>query len=47
MENENRCAHDACSCKVANDRKYCSDHCENAAGQDIVEIKCDCRHPNC
>ncbi|MBV9217622.1 MAG: hypothetical protein JO053_15750 [Acidobacteria bacterium] len=46
MADDNKCAHAACSCP-AGEGKYCSDHCKEAADQDIVEIKCDCGHPGC
>lgn len=47
MAEDNKCAHEACVCPVGNDQEYCSDHCENANKQDIVEIRCDCPHPGC
>ena len=46
-DDNNKCAHDACSCMVADDQEYCSEHCEDAVDQDIVEISCDCGHPSC
>jgi hypothetical protein len=46
-ENDNKCSHDACVCMVRDNEEYCSEHCENAAEQDIVEIRCDCGHPAC
>jgi len=46
-DDDNRCGHEACACAVSGDREYCSDHCENAADQDITEISCDCGHPGC
>ena len=45
MADENKCGHSMCDCPVSGDAKYCSDHCKDAADQDIVEIACDCGHP--
>ena len=42
---EKKCAHPACLCKVADDKKHCSQRCED--GSDGVEISCDCGHPGC
>ncbi len=42
-----KCAYDLCKCMVAGDVEYCSEHCEDAADQDIVEISCDCGHSAC
>lgn len=47
MAETKKCAHDACSCSVDEDTKYCSEHCHDAADRDIVEIRCDCAHPGC
>lgn len=47
MENNNKCAHPLCACSVGSGNKYCSDHCRDAVDQDIVEIHCDCGHPDC
>ncbi len=47
MADENKCAHDICQCAKAADSDYCSQHCEDAVDQDIVEIRCDCGHQNC
>ena len=46
-DEDNRCAHGGCRCAVSGDSDYCSDHCRDAAEQDIVEIACDCGHPQC
>lgn len=46
-ENDNKCGHDMCVCAVTGDAEYCSDHCEDAADQDLTEINCDCGHPGC
>jgi len=42
---QEKCAHPACRCMVADDKTYCSQRCEDAKGQ--VEISCDCAHPGC
>lgn len=47
MPDNDKCTHDACSCMVIGDAKYCSDHCRDAVDQDIIEIACDCGHPGC
>jgi hypothetical protein len=46
-DDNNKCAHSACNCMVVDNQKYCSDHCEDADDQDIVEITCDCGHAAC
>lgn len=46
MANET-CGHDICSCAPQPESDYCSEHCEDAVDQDMIEIKCDCGHPNC
>ncbi len=46
MTNEQKkCAHPACQCTVPENKKYCSQRCEDAKGE--VEISCDCGHPGC
>lgn len=47
MADEGKCGHELCNCVVSGDTEYCSDHCSEAAEQDIVEISCDCGHPGC
>ena len=47
MADDNRCGNDGCECSISGDQVYCSDHCRNAADQDITEISCDCGHPGC
>ena len=42
---QNKCAHPACRCIVPDQKKYCSQRCEDAKGE--VEISCDCGHPGC
>ena len=44
---DNKCGHDICLCATTDDAKYCSEHCERAAAQDLTEISCDCGHPDC
>ena len=39
------CDNAACNCPVPEDAKYCSASCEGGRG--IVEIDCDCSHPEC
>jgi len=46
-DENNKCAHESCSCTVGNDEKYCSPVCEAAGKQDVTEISCDCGHPGC
>jgi predicted nucleic acid-binding Zn ribbon protein len=40
-----KCAHPVCRCTVTDDKKYCSQRCEDAKGEQ--EISCDCAHPGC
>ncbi len=40
-----KCAHPACSCSVADGKKYCSPVCEDAKG--MTELTCQCEHGNC
>lgn len=47
MEDDNKCAHEACVCMVSGEEDYCSEHCEDAVDQDIIEISCDCGHSAC
>jgi len=42
------CAHPGCSCMVEKGGtfgKYCSEHCKQAGNK--IELRCECRHPNC
>jgi hypothetical protein len=41
-----KCAHPACNCQVAANQKFCTQYCEDA-GDDEIEIFCDCGHPAC
>jgi hypothetical protein len=40
-----KCAHPACNCQVSDDKKYCSEYCDDAGG--ITEIACNCGHAGC
>lgn len=42
---DNKCAHPACSCTKGKESDYCSQTCKEAA--DLIEIACQCGHPNC
>ena len=43
---EKKCAHPACRCAVTDEKKYCSQRCEDA-GATEVELSCDCAHAGC
>jgi hypothetical protein len=43
-QQERECAHPACSCKVPETQKYCSDYCKKAVE---TELHCNCGHPEC
>ena len=45
MTTEQKCAHPACRCLVADDKTYCHERFEDA--KDQIEISCDCAHPGC
>ncbi len=47
MADNGKCEHNICNCPVGADEKFCSDHCREAAEQDIAEIACDCGCPGC
>ena len=47
MADDNKCGHEGCACAISGDEEFCSDHCRNAADQDITEISCDCGHSGC
>ncbi len=47
MAEETKCSHYPCKCMAVADSDYCSDHCKDAAEQDIIEIACDCGHGGC
>jgi metallothionein len=40
-----KCANPACDCLADEGSKYCSAHCEGAAG--TTEVICRCGHPGC
>lgn len=46
-DENNTCGHEGCGCAVSGDDEFCSQHCEEAADQDMTEIMCDCGHPGC
>jgi hypothetical protein len=41
-----KCAHPACTCTVRDENEFCSQYCKDA-GENEVEISCDCGHPGC
>jgi len=43
---QKKCAHPSCECLAPAGEKYCSQLCEDA-GDDEVEIACDCEHTAC
>jgi hypothetical protein len=43
-QEQQECAHPACSCKVPAGQKYCSDYCKKAPE---TELHCNCMHPGC
>ena len=46
MANEAKhCARTGCTCLVGDDKKYCSQICEDQVGS--ASISCDCKHPAC
>jgi len=45
MSDMKQCAHKSCSCNVSEDKKFCSQLCEDSVGVD--SIGCDCKHPEC
>ena len=47
MADDGKCGHEMCQCPIDAESKYCSDHCQEAADQDLVEIACDCGHSGC
>lgn len=40
-----KCGHPACNCMVAEEDRYCSPYCHDAAG--TTEISCNCGHDAC
>jgi hypothetical protein len=45
MSESKKCAHKSCSCIVSDDKKFCSQICEDNVG--VTTISCDCKHPGC
>ena len=45
MPRKKQCAHPACTCDVADGKKYCSQYCEDA--KDTMELSCNCGHAGC
>jgi hypothetical protein len=41
-----KCAHIPCQCEVADGQEYCGESCQ-FAGNEEVEIACQCDHPPC
>ncbi len=46
-ERDDKCDHEMCNCRAAEDSDYCSEYCENAVDTGVIEIKCGCQHPAC
>jgi hypothetical protein len=44
--NERKCAHQTCTCMVAEPRRYCSDECEDMADSDPTSV-CTCPCAGC
>jgi hypothetical protein len=44
--NERKCAHQTCTCMVAEPRRYCCDECEDMADSDPTSV-CTCPCPGC
>jgi hypothetical protein len=40
-----KCAHEMCTCTVADGAKYCSTSCEDSIG--VTTLGCDCGHMMC
>jgi hypothetical protein len=45
MSETKKCAHALCTCLVSDDKKYCSQMCEDSMG--MTSLACDCKHPRC
>jgi hypothetical protein len=45
MSEPKKCAHEGCTCLVADGAKYCSQICEDSVG--VTQLQCDCKHPGC
>ncbi len=44
-QDDNKCEHESCNCRVSGDDDYCSEYCRDAG--DITEIACGCEHAGC
>jgi hypothetical protein len=44
---ERKCNHEICNCRVPEGEDYCSPHCEATDSGEVMNINCDCGHPNC
>ena len=47
MDDNNKCDHEMCNCRVGDNEEYCSPQCEAATEEGITAIKCDCGHTGC
>lgn len=45
MNATSKCAHPACSCAPAADKKHCSDACADT--KNAAKTTCECKHPVC
>lgn len=45
QEETKKCAHPACICRIAKNKTYCSQYCEDAG--ETLELSCNCGHPGC
>ena len=46
IDSKKKCKHIPCLCEVPAGEDYCGQRCKNA-GNEEVEIACDCDHPAC
>jgi len=46
MSTKKKCAHPACKCMARENDEYCSQYCKDA-GEDDVEISCECGYAGC
>ncbi|MGZ8636582.1 MAG: metallothionein [Actinomycetota bacterium] len=43
-----KCGHEGCTCEVAQDQEFCSDHCREHVGEPAHGTHgCGCGHPGC
>lgn len=47
MSEPKKCAHKGCTCTVGDDKKYCSQFCEDSEKDGIETLACDCPHASC